>query len=86
MFGVLLYDILFFGIPAIILVLFIISIVRYATAKSKNKKMPGYYSDGEIRKRKIMLITMIVLAVIVGVMAIIVIGVIALLFTAVAYM
>lgn len=83
MFGVLLYDILFFGIPAIVFVLFVISLIRFVAAKSKNKKIPGCFSDSEIKKRKIMLI---ILSVIVGVFAVIVLGFTALLFMAVAYM
>ena len=83
MFGVLLYDILFFGIPAIVFVLFVISLVRYAAAKIKNKKIPGSFSESEIKKRKIMLI---ILCVIIGVFAVVVIGFTALLFMAVAYM
>lgn len=83
MFGVLLYDILFFGIPAIVFVLFVISLVRYVAAKIKNKKIPGSFSESEIKKRKIMLI---ILSVIIGVFAVVVIGFTALLFMAVAYM
>lgn len=83
MFGVLLYDILFFGIPAVVFVWFVISLIRFVSAKSKNKKMPGTYSDNEVKKRKIMLI---ILSVIIGVFAVVVIGFIALLFMAVAYM
>lgn len=83
MFGVLLYDILFFGIPAIVFVLFVISLVRYVSAKIKNKKIPGSFSESEIKKRKIMLI---ILSVIIGVFAVVVIGFTALLFMAVAYM
>lgn len=83
MFGILLYDILFFGIPAIVFVLFVISLVRFVAAKRKNKKIQGSFSESEIKKRKIMLIIM---SVIVGVLAVIVIGFIALLFMAVAYM
>ena len=68
MFGVLLYDILFFGIPAVVFVGFVISLIRFVSARSKNKKMPGTYSDNEIKKRKIMLI---ILSVIIGVFAVV---------------
>lgn len=83
MFGILFYDILFFGIPAILILLFGISLYRYLSAKKQNKEVPGSFSDSEMKKRKIMLI---ILSVISGVLAVIVIGFIALLFMVVAYM
>ena len=83
MFGILFYDILFFGIPAISILLFGISLYRYLSAKKQNKEVPGSFSDSEMKKRKIMLI---ILSVISGVLAVIVIGFIALLFMVVAYM
>ncbi|MBQ8523469.1 MAG: hypothetical protein IJ457_02470 [Clostridia bacterium] len=83
MFGILLYDILFFSIPIILIALFGISVYRYVSAKKQNKAAPGTFSDDEIKKRKIMLI---VLSVITAVLAAIVIGFIVLLFMAVAFM
>ena len=83
MFGILLYDILFFGIPIILIILFGISLYRYLSAKKQNKEMPGSFSDSEIKKRKVMLI---ILSAIAGVLSVIVIGFIGLLFMAVAYM
>lgn len=83
MFGFFLYDIFFFAIPIVLIALFMISADRYVSAKKQNKAAPGTFSDAEIKKRKIALI---VLAVIAGVLAAIVIGFIALMFTAVAYM
>ena len=83
MFGILLYDILFFSIPIILIALFGISVYRYVSAKKQNKVAPGTFSDDEIKKRKIMLI---VLSVITAVLAAIVIGFIALMFMAVAFM
>lgn len=83
MFGILLYDIFFFAIPIILMVLFGISLYRYVSAKKQNKVALGTFSDVEIKKRKIMLI---VLSVIAGVLAVIVIGFIALMFMAVAFM
>lgn len=83
MFGILLYDIIFFAIPIILIALFGISLYRYISAKKQNKSVPGTFSDAEIQKRKIMLI---VLSVIAGVLAVIVLGFIALLFMAVAFM
>ena len=81
--GILLYDILFFSIPIILIALFGISVFRYVSAKKQNKAAPGTFSDDEIKKRKIMLI---VLSVITAVLAAIVIGFIVLLFMAVAFM
>lgn len=83
MFGIMLYDILFFGIPAVLLALFGVSVYRYVMAKRANKENPGTYSAEELKRRKVMLI---VLAVIAGVLAVVVIGFIALLFMAVAFM
>ena len=83
MFGILLYDILFFSIPIILIALFGISVYRYVSAKKQNKAAPGTFSDAEIKKRKIILI---VLSVVTGVLAAIVIGFIVLLFMAVAFM
>lgn len=83
MFGILLYDIFFFAIPIILIALFGVSLYRYISAKKQNKMAPGTFSDTEIKKRKIMLI---VLSVIAGALAVIVIGFIALMFMAVAFM
>ena len=83
MFGILRYDILFFGIPVILIALLGVCLYRYISAKRQNKASPGKFSDKEIRKRKIMLI---LVSVIVGILTAIVIGFIALLYMAVAYM
>ena len=83
MFGILSYDIFFFAIPIIWIVLFGISLYRYLSANKQNKVSPGTFSDDEIKKRKIMLF---VLSVIAGVYAAIVIGFIALMFMAAAFM
>jgi multisubunit Na+/H+ antiporter MnhC subunit len=83
MFGILLYDILFFGIPVILIALLGVCLYRYISAKRQNEASPGKFSDKEIRKRKIMLI---LVSVIVGILTAIVIGFIALLYMAVAYM
>ena len=83
MFGVLLYDILFFAIPAILLALFGISVYRYVSAKKQNEAVPGTFTEEEIKKRKTMLI---VLSVIAGVLATVVIGFVILLYMAIAFM
>ena len=83
MFGIMLYDILFFGIPAVLFVLFGVSLDRYKTAKEENKQNPGTYSPEEMKKRKMMLI---IASVIAGILVAVVIGFIALMFMAVAFM
>lgn len=83
MFGILLYDVLFFGIPVILIGLFGLALYRYLSAKKQNRATPGLYSEKEITRRKIM---MIALAVVAGVIAVIVAGFLALLFMAVAFM
>lgn len=83
MFGIMLYDVLFFGIPAILLALFGISAYRYGVAKQENRENPGTHSEQEMKRRKVMLI---VLSVIAGVLAVVVIGFIVLVFMAVAFM
>ena len=83
MFGIIIYDILFFAIPAIIIALLGVSIYRYLSAKRRNKLTPGTVSNEEVKKRKILLIVSAILA---GTLAVVVIGFIALLFMAVAFM
>ena len=83
MFGIILYDVLFFAIPALLLVLFAVSLYRYVSAKKRNKAAPGTYAPGEVKKRGIMLIVSAVAA---GVLAVVVLGFIALLSLAVAFM
>lgn len=78
-----LYVILFFAIPIASVILFVISIYRYISAKKKNKAVPNTYSDNEIKKRKIMLIVM---SVIVAILVTIVVGFIILLCIAIVYM
>lgn len=83
MFGIFIYDVLFFAVPAIWLILFGISLYRYISAKKQNKQMPGTFSPAEIKKRKVFLIVMSVVA---GMILAMVIGLIAMLFMAVAFM
>ncbi len=83
MFGILIYDILLFAIPIVMLVFFGVSLYRYLTAKKKNEATPGTFSDEEIKRRKKILT---IASVIVGVLVAIVIGFTILMFMAVAYM
>ena len=79
----LLYSILFLAIPAIVIVLFGVSLYRYISAKKRNKNAPGTFPPEEIKKRKIFLI---ITSVILGVFVVVVIGFMALLFLAIAFM
>ena len=83
MFGYLLYDVLFFGIPLVLLVFFGYSLFLFIDAKRKNKAVPGSISDSDVKKRKIMLI---IASAICGVLLAVVIGFILMMFMAVAYM
>lgn len=83
MFGIILYDILFFGIPVSMFLLFGISLYRYIRAKKENRVQPGTYSQEEMKKRKLMLIVSSVIA---GVLLAVIIGFVALLYMAVAFM
>lgn len=77
------FNILFLGIPLALIVLFVVSLCRYKSAVKQNKKVPGTFSDEEIKKRRTILA---VFSVIAGIIAVIVIGLIALMFMAVAFM
>ena len=83
MFGIMLYDILFFAIPAVLILFFAISLYRYRSAKTQNEQQPGSFSPEEMKRRKLMLIIASVVAII---LVAVVIGFIALLFMAVAFM
>ncbi len=77
MFGILIYDILFFAIPIVMLTFLGISISRYLSAKKNNAQA------SETKKRKAVLIIAGVLA---GAFVAVVIGFIVLMFMAVAFM
>ena len=83
MFGILLYDVLFFAIPAIFLVLWGVSIYRYRAAKIQNREAPGSIPPESLKRRKL---AVILLSVIFGVFVLVVLGFMGLLFMAVAYM
>ena len=78
-----LIPIIFFGLPAIMLVLFAVGLILYLTAKHRNKRSPGTYTDRQLKMR---LTFLIVSGSIAGCMLIVVISLIALLFMAVAFM
>lgn len=77
------YNILFFGIPAALLILLSVCIRRYHAAVEENEKAPGTHSPEEIKRRKVMLI----LATVAGFVPLAVaIGFVALFFMAIAFM
>ncbi len=83
MFGVFIYDFLFFAIPIAAILFFGVSLYRFCSAKSKNNKIPESFSAAEIKNRKILLI---VSSIIMGVLLLVVLGYIALIFMVIAYM
>lgn len=83
MFGVFIYDFLFFAIPLLLLVLWGISLYRYVSAKKQKRKISDAFPPEEIRKRAIVFV---VLSVIISILITVVIGFMILLFMAVAYM
>lgn len=83
MFVKLLWDLMFFGVPAVLLIFLGVSIFRYVTAKRKNAKAPDTYSSREMKARETLLI---VSAVLTGFFLAILIGLIMLLTMAIAHM
>ena len=71
--------ILFFGLPALLIVLFAVELILFLVAKSKNKKLPGSVPEGTVRGRKIFMIVTAVmggtyLAVALSLMALLALG------------
>ena len=77
------YIIIFYGIPVAAIVFFVVSLCRFISAKSKNKKEPGIFSAEEIKNRKLLLIISLL---IVGVLVAVVIAFIVVLSMAVMHM
>lgn len=75
--------VLFYAIPLLLAVLFLVSLIRYTVAKSRNKRVPGSYSEEQLTRRKNLFL---VSAFLFGTLLVAVIGVMALLFFAVAFM
>ncbi len=75
--------VLFYAIPLLLAAFFLVSLIRYAVAKSRNKRAPGSYSEEQIGRRKSLFW---VSAFLFGCLLIAVIGVMVLLFFAVAFM
>lgn len=83
MFGILIHDVFFFAIPAVILALFGVSLYRYLHAKRENKKAPNSFTPEEMNRRGIFLAVSSIIA---GALLLVVIGFTALMFMAVAFM
>jgi len=83
MFAAYIVPYLIYLIPLAVLVLFAVSLILYLTAKHRNKRSPGTYTDRQLKMR---LTFLIVSGSIAGCMLIVVISLIALLFMAVAFM
>jgi len=72
-----------FFVPIALVFTFGLSIFLYCYAKHKNKKVPGTYTDEQIKHRRIFLI---VFSGIFGLAVLVMVGLTALLFMAVAFM
>jgi len=76
-------SILYYLIPAAAISFFIGSLLAYFTAKHKNKRAPGTYTDAQIKSRKVCLVVSSVIA---GILAVVVLAFIGLLMMAIAFM
>lgn len=76
-------DLLFFLIPAVLLVLFGVCLYRYVSARRRNKREPGSFTPTQMRTRFVLFVLSGVVAI---TLAAIVLGLMLLLFLAVAYM
>lgn len=74
---------LFFAVQLLAEIFFVFSLISFIVAKVKSKRDPGSYNDAEIKNRKTLLI---VASVIFGVFLTVMMVIMALLFSAVAYM
>lgn len=78
-----LIQLLYYAIPVAAIIFFVTSLVRYISAKKRNKRQPGSVSA---RKMSILGWTLVVASVIMGVFLIVIIAFCALMFMAVAFM
>ena len=74
---------LYYIIPLFAVLFFGISLFRYLYAKRRNKRIPGAYTDAQMKSRKVWLIVSSVVA---GILAVVVLAFIGLLMMAVAFM
>ncbi len=74
---------IFFAVPIISFIFFAGSLISFIVAKSRNKRDPGSYNDEEMKSRRNLLI---ISSTIFGLLTTFMIVLIALLYTAVAFM
>jgi hypothetical protein len=74
---------IFFVIPTIAEIFFAGSLISFIVAKSRNKRDPGFYNDEEMKNKRNLLI---ISSTIFGFFATVMIVLIAILYTAVAFM
>ncbi len=83
MFQQMLVNMVFYGVPLLVLLFFLVSLYRYFSAKRRNEAEPGAFSDEEMQRRKTLLKTsctlVIILLAVLG-------GLAALFYMAIAYM
>lgn len=77
------YALLFFAVPPIVIIFFLVSLSKYRAAKARCAQEPTSADQKELKKRKTILIAASVIA---GVLVAIVIGLIILVSTSIAYM
>ncbi len=73
----------FLSVPVIAIIYFIISLVRYQSAKKKNKQLPDTYNKEEMKSRKR---NLIISSCIAGILFAIIIAFVCLFFIGIAYM
>lgn len=78
-----LFDLLFFGMPVLAIVLFAVSLRDYRRTKQQAQNEPGSVPPGKLRGK---LILTVVLGVIAACLTIVVVGFVALLFMVIAFM
>lgn len=74
---------LFGSIPVAAIVFFVVSLIRYRSAKELNKQTPDTFSEEQMKSRRDL---MIISSVIAGILAAVVIVFVCMMFMAVAYM
>lgn len=78
-----LINMMFFGLPLATLIWFVCSLLRYISARRREKNQPGSVSEFEMRSRKFNLVSS---AVVCGILFAIVLGIVIMLTMAIAYM
>ena len=74
---------LYFILPAASVVFFAVSLVRFLTARRKNKRIPGTFSEQQMKNRQICLVISSVIA---GLFVLVIAAFAVLLFMAIAFM